>query len=161
MIPLLLIKMDIRRIIKETGRMFGAFHLAAIGTVLGSIVAIVFLSAKVPYLELITPAMTGSYIGGAVNFVALVSIFDPPSDLVNATIVADNGVMVVYFIFLIALPGFAIMEPSILPTSAHSATSSLCCSSLIYSQSFEKSRQVSVSLFSPSQSVSLLTKWAS
>ena len=75
-IPLLLIKMDIRRIIKETGRMFGAFHISALGTVLGSIVAIIFLHAKVPYLELIAPAMTGSYIGGAVNFVALVSIFD-------------------------------------------------------------------------------------
>ena len=115
-IPLLLIKMDIRRIIKETGRMFGAFHISALGTVLGSIVAIIFLHAKVPYLELIAPAMTGSYIGGAVNFVALVSIFDPPRDLVNATIVADNGVMVVYFIFLIALPGFAIMR-KIFPVS--------------------------------------------
>ncbi len=101
--------MDIRRIIKKTGRMFGAFHISALGTVLGSIAAIIFLHAKVPYLELITPAMTGSYIGGSLNFVALVSIFDPPRDLVNATIVADNGVMAVYFIFLIALPGFAII----------------------------------------------------
>jgi uncharacterized membrane protein len=109
-IPLLLIKMDIRRIIKETGRMFGAFHLAAFGTVLGSIVAIFFLHSLVPYLELIAPAMTGSYIGGAVNFVALVSIFDPPRDLVNATIVADNGIMIIYFIFLIALPGFKIIR---------------------------------------------------
>ena len=115
-IPLLLIKMDIRRIIKETGRMFGAFHISALGTVLGSIVAIIFLHAKVPYLELITPAMTGSYIGGSLNFVALVSIFDPPRDLINATIVADNGLMAVYFIFLIALPGFAIMR-KIFPVS--------------------------------------------
>jgi uncharacterized membrane protein len=109
-IPLLLLKMNIKRIIKETGRLFGAFHLAAIGTVIGSIIAIILLHEKVPYLELITPAMTGSYIGGAVNFVALVAIFDPPRDLINATIVADNGIMVIYFIFLIALPGFVIMR---------------------------------------------------
>jgi uncharacterized membrane protein len=121
-IPLLLMKMDIRRIIKETGRMFGAFHLAAIGTVLGSIAAIILLHDKVPYLQLITPAMTGSYIGGSVNFVALVSIFDPPRDLVNATIVADNGVMAIYFILLIALPGFAIMK-KIFPSIEEAKTS--------------------------------------
>ncbi|TWT80283.1 hypothetical protein CA13_16960 [Planctomycetes bacterium CA13] len=103
-IPLLLMKTDIRRIVKETGRMFWAFHLSALGTVLGSVVAVVLLHSLVPSLERIVPAMTGSYIGGSVNFVALVATFEPPEDLVNATIVADNGIMAIYFLILIALP---------------------------------------------------------
>ncbi len=109
-IPLLLMKTDIRRILKETGRMFGAFHLSALGTVLGSIIAVFFLHANIPFLELIVPAMTGSYIGGGVNFVALVAIFEPPVDLVNATIVADNGVMAIYFLILITLPSISLIR---------------------------------------------------
>jgi len=109
-IPLLLMKTDIRRIVKETGRMFGAFHISALGTVLGSVVAVTLLHASVPYLELIAPAMTGSYIGGSINFVAMVATFEPPENLVNATIVADNGVMAVYFLILIALPSLAIIR---------------------------------------------------
>jgi uncharacterized membrane protein len=120
-IPLLLIKMDIRKIFKETGRMFGAFHLSALGTVLGSVVAVGLLASSISHLELIGPAMTGSYIGGSVNFVALVSIFEPPRDLVNATIVADNGVMAVYFIILIAVPALAISR-KIFPKSPKTET---------------------------------------
>ena len=109
-IPLLLMKMNVRRIIKETGAMFWAFHLSALGTIIGSIVAVGLLHRLVPHLALIVPAMTGSYIGGAINFVALVSAFDPPKDLVNATIVADNGIMALYFILLISIPSMAFIK---------------------------------------------------
>lgn len=103
-IPLLLIKMNIFTIFKETGRLMGAFHISALGTVIGSIIAILFMRHSIDHLDLIGPAMTGSYIGGGVNFVALVSTFNPPSDLVNATVIADSGVMVIYFLVLILLP---------------------------------------------------------
>ncbi|MEN8153116.1 MAG: DUF819 family protein [Acidobacteriota bacterium] len=103
-IPLLLMKMDVRKIFKETGRLMGAFHISALGTIAGSIVAVALMANLIEDLQLIAPAMTGSYIGGGVNFVALVSMFDPPKDLVTATLVADSGVMVIYFIVLIMLP---------------------------------------------------------
>jgi len=109
-IPLLLMKTDVRRIVRETGRLFGAFHISALGTIIGSVIAVLVLHASVPSLEKIVPAMTGSYIGGSINFVSLVSIFEPPEDLVNATIVADNGVMAIYFLVLISLPSIAIMR---------------------------------------------------
>ena len=109
-IPLLLMKTDMRRIVKETGRMFWAFHISALGTVIGSIIAVFVLHSSIPFLEQIVPAMTGSYIGGSINFVALVATFEPPKDLVNATIVADNGVMAIYFLVLITLPSLAIMR---------------------------------------------------
>lgn len=103
-IPLLLMKINVKTIIEEAGTLFWAFHLSALGTIIGSIVAVALLHDYVPHLAKIVPAMTGSYIGGGINFVALVAAFSPPEDLVNATIVADNGIMAIYFIFLIALP---------------------------------------------------------
>ena len=107
-IPLLLIKTDIRTIFKETGRMAGAFHISVLGTIIGSIIAVALLHSLIDNLELIGPAMTASYIGGSANFVAVVSMFHPPKDLVNATLVADAGVMLVYFILLISIPGMAL-----------------------------------------------------
>jgi len=103
-IPLLLMKMNIRKIIKETGRMFGAFHISSLGTIAGAFLAVFCLYKFIPELGKIAGMMTGSYIGGGVNFVAMVSIFEPAEDLVNATIVADSGVMALYFLVLLALP---------------------------------------------------------
>lgn len=104
-IPLLLIKTDFRAIFKETGRFAGAFHISALGTIFGSFIAVALLHTVIDNLPLIGPAMTASYIGGSVNFVSVVSMFNPPKDLINATLVADSGVMIIYFLFLITLPG--------------------------------------------------------
>ena len=101
-IPLLLMKTDIRRIFSETGRLFGAFHLSALGTVIGSLVAVLVLYKFIPSLASIVPAMTGSYIGGGVNFIALKETFSPPEYLSNATLLADNAIMALYFLFLLA-----------------------------------------------------------
>ncbi len=104
-IPLLLIKTDFRVIFKETGRFAGAFHISALGTVFGSFLAVGLLYTLIDDLELIGPAMTASYIGGSVNFVSVVAMFNPPKDLMNATLVADAAVMIIYFLFLITMPG--------------------------------------------------------
>ena len=53
-----------------------------------------------------------------------------------------------------------IMLPSMRPISWQRFVSSLCSIAVIYPQSRAKSKDESVSLFSPSQSVNLLTKWA-
>jgi uncharacterized membrane protein len=118
-IPLLLIKTDIRNIFKETGRMAGAFHISVMGTIIGSIVAVALLHPLIDNLELIGPAMTASYIGGSANFVAVVSMFHPPQDLVNATLVADAGVMLIYFMLLITIPGMKLAR-HFFPVSAKS-----------------------------------------
>ena len=109
-IPLLLIKTDFRVIFKETGRFAGAFHISALGTVFGSFLAVAFLYTLIDDLELIGPAMTASYIGGSVNFVSVVAMFNPPKDLMNATLVADAGVMIIYFLFLITMPGMYLVR---------------------------------------------------
>ncbi len=109
-IPLLLMKMNIRKIIKETGRLFGAFHVSALGTVVGAFAAVFLLHELIAEVAKIGGIMTASYIGGGVNFVAMVSTFKPPESLVNATIVADNGVMVLYFLVLLAMPASALVR---------------------------------------------------
>ena len=104
-IPMLLLKANIFTIFKGTGPLMNIYHIAAIGTIIGSFAAYYTFKGTVDNLISITPAMAASYTGGGVNFVAMVAMFNPPKELVNATIVADSGVMVLYFLVLILLPG--------------------------------------------------------
>jgi uncharacterized membrane protein len=106
-IPLLLLKCDLRKIWRETGRMLGAFMVSAFGTVVGAFVAAFILSSVVSHLVKVSGIMTASYIGGAMNFIQANLIFRPPESISNALIVADNLVMAVHIMFMLALPGFA------------------------------------------------------
>ena len=54
--------------------------------------------------------MTGSYIGGGVNFAALSTKFKTPSDMISSTVVADNSVMALYFMLLIVIPSLPIIK---------------------------------------------------
>ncbi|MGL5315130.1 MAG: DUF819 domain-containing protein, partial [Peptostreptococcaceae bacterium] len=103
-IPLLLLKADIKKIKNESGRMLGAFHVSAVGTIVGTFISAFLLSAVIPYVAEIAGMMTGSYIGGGANFVAMTSAFDTPENITNATIVADNLVMAVYFFVTMSIP---------------------------------------------------------
>ena len=49
--------------------------------------------------------MTGSYIGGGVNFTALADAFKISGTLVSSTIVADNLNMAIYFLILLGIAG--------------------------------------------------------
>src|SRR6266576_3311325 len=55
---------------------------------------------------------------------------------------------------------FLIIPPSIRPISAHFSLNAACCCGEIYPHCLAKSKDESVSAFSPSQSVNLLTKCA-
>lgn len=103
-IPMLLFKADIRKIWKESGRMFKAFIFAAIGTSVGAFVATFLLNDYIPELGKIGGIMTASYIGGGVNFVAMTAVFKPSEYLVNSTIVADNLVMGAFFFVYMYIP---------------------------------------------------------
>lgn len=109
-IPLLLLKADLKKIKKESGRMFGIFHISAMGTVIGTFVSAFVFASVIPHVAEIAGMMTGSYIGGGVNFVAMTSSFSTPENITNATIVADNLVMVVYFFIVMAIPSMKIFK---------------------------------------------------
>lgn len=103
-IPLLLLKADIKKIKNESGRMLGAFHISALGTVMGTFISAFLLSALIPHIAELAGMITGSYIGGGANFVAMTSAFKTPENITNATIVADNLVMAVYFFVTMSIP---------------------------------------------------------
>ncbi len=109
-IPLLLLQCNIKKIWKESGRILLIFLIGAIGTVAGSTAGFYLLGKHVPYLAEITGMMTGSYIGGGVNFVALADSFEIPGEMVSATIVADNMLMALYFLALIAIPSLKLFR---------------------------------------------------
>ena len=67
-IPLLLLKADIRRIWKETGRMMGVYHISALGTVAGGFAAAFTVGFMIDHMPEAVGIMTASYIGGAMNF---------------------------------------------------------------------------------------------
>ena len=103
-VPIMLFKANLRKIWLESGRTFLAFHIAAIGTVVGSILGLLFFGRWMPEALQVAAMITGSYIGGTVNFVAMSSQFQASQNVINASIVADNLNMALYFFVLLAIP---------------------------------------------------------
>ena len=106
-VPIMLFKANLRKIWLESGRTFLAFHIAAIGTVAGTVLGLLFFGRWMPEALQVGAMITGSYIGGTVNFVAMSSQFQASQDVINASIVADNLNMALYFFVLLAIPNIA------------------------------------------------------
>lgn len=109
-IPLLLFRSNIFKIWKESRRLLFIFLISSVGTVVGVAAGFLLLHQFIPELDKIGAMMTGSYIGGGVNFAALSTKFQTPGELVSATVVADNSVMAFYFIVLITLPNITFIK---------------------------------------------------
>ncbi|WP_100010241.1 DUF819 domain-containing protein [Lentibacillus sediminis] len=103
-IPLLLFRSNILKIWNESGRLLMMFFLGAIGSVAGAIIGFFLLKDIIPSLDMIGAMMTGSYIGGGVNFAAMSAKFEVPGETVSSTVVADNMLMAIYFLVLILVP---------------------------------------------------------
>lgn len=103
-IPMLLFKSDLRKIWRESGKLIIIFLISSIGTVIGALIGFSLLSAHIPGLREVAAMMTGSYIGGSVNFSAMASAFSVSKELSSAAVVADNLLMALYFFVLITIP---------------------------------------------------------
>lgn len=103
-LPMLLYNANIKKIWKDSGRVVAIFLLSSVGTMLGAIIATLLLKNHIPQLYKMAGMMTGSYIGGGVNFVAMADNFTTPKELISALVVADNLNMALYFFVLIAIP---------------------------------------------------------
>ena len=103
-IPLLLLQCNMKKIWKETGRMMVIFLIGAAGTVVGAFLAYGLLHSYIPGLEAVAAMMTGSYIGGGVNFAALTNQFDA-GEIAGSATVADNLLMALYFFALLLFAG--------------------------------------------------------
>ena len=80
------------------------FLIGSFATAAGSITAYFLLRNNIPELEGIAAMITGTYIGGTINFVALSSAFNVSGKMVSSATVADNLLMALYFFVLISIP---------------------------------------------------------
>ncbi len=104
-IPLLLLRADLRRILREAGPTLIAFMIGAVGTVLGTIVAFKVVPLGEEGWKL-AAVFSSTYIGGSMNYAAAAEAVGLRSgDLLSAGVAADNLVMALYFLLLFALPG--------------------------------------------------------
>lgn len=103
-VPMLLFKANIKKIAKDSGRLFFIYIISSIGTLLGSFIAFYVLRGQIKDLAKIMPMFTGTYTGGSVNFVAMADNYKVDQSITSAALVADNLLMALYFFVLIALP---------------------------------------------------------
>lgn len=106
-IPLLLFRANIREIIRTAGRLFLIFHLSAIGTVIGTVLAVWMLKGPIGSDDIVAAAgmMTASYIGGGVNYMAMKESYAVSESVTNPLIVADNFVMAGLFVVMLWMAG--------------------------------------------------------
>lgn len=104
-IPLLLFRANIARILREAGPMLLAFHISVIGTVIGAFLAAFIFRGDFPHVPEVAGIMTGSYTGGAVNFVAIKDSYNINENLTNPLLVADNFIMAGMFAALLIMAG--------------------------------------------------------
>lgn len=119
LIPLFLMKADLKKIFFETTRMTAAFMLATLGTVLGVIAAFSLIDIG-PYPATVDAGefsrqagavgmFTATYIGGSVNYAALVETtgigrFDP--SFVAASTAVDNLYSGIFLAVIAIIPGW-------------------------------------------------------
>jgi uncharacterized membrane protein len=120
LIPLFLMKADLRKIFFETGRMTGAFLLASLGTVLGAVVAFSLIDlgdyeAGVRTGDMVSReagavgAFIATYIGGSVNYAAMIDVTglgqaDP--NFVSSATAVDNLFSGLFLALLAVMPGW-------------------------------------------------------
>ncbi len=106
-IPLLLMQCNLKKMWKDTGRFLGIFLIGSVGTIVGAILAFVLLRGTgLKDLAASAATMTGSYIGGGVNFSALAATYMSGSPTIGSLTVADNLLMALYFFVLLAIPAW-------------------------------------------------------
>ena len=109
-IPMLLFRADFRKVVKEAGPMLLTFLIAASVTVAGAFAGSWIIDLGEFESEIVA-ALTASYIGGSLNFVATaeaVGIRESATYLVALT--ADAVGAVVFLTALMMLPAFAVVR---------------------------------------------------
>ncbi len=82
-----------------------SFHLAVLGTLIGSLIAWAVVKNIVPQAAKAAGIMAASYIGGMVNFLAVTESTGATPSLTTSLIVADNLVMAGFFIVILWIVG--------------------------------------------------------
>ena len=104
-IPLLLFRANLREIFRAGWKLLVAFHLAALGTLIGTVLAVWLLHDRIGATDTAHAAglMAASYIGGGVNMLAVKASYNVPGNLYSPLVVADNFVMAGFFIIILSI----------------------------------------------------------
>ena len=108
LIPLFLMKADLKKIFFETTRTTLAFLLAALGTVMGAIIAFSLVDLG-DNQAAAAGTFTATYIGGSVNYAALVDLTglrESDPSFVSAATAVDNLFSGLFLAMLAVLPGW-------------------------------------------------------
>lgn len=108
LIPLFLMKADLRRILFDTTRMTGAFAICCLATVVGVFGAVLLVDLGAQEAA-VAASLTGSYTGGTVNFVPLTQMTGLADDgaIVSAIVAADHLASAGWVAVMAVLPGIA------------------------------------------------------
>lgn len=88
-IPLFLFKANVVRILKDSGKLFILFHIAAVGTLVGVVICFGLFRAIENVPALLT-VLTAGAVGGTVNCIAMGSVFQIPDGLMDSYLVIAN-----------------------------------------------------------------------
>lgn len=89
-IPLLLFKCDVRKILRESGKLFILWHIAAVGTLIAALGGGFLLFRNAGQISAVGAMVTGGYTGGTVNIVAMGQTFQADAAYVNSVAVGAN-----------------------------------------------------------------------
>jgi uncharacterized membrane protein len=120
-IPLLLLKADLKKIFTESGWVMLSFLIASAGTLLGAVVGFfVFdlgdMGAKV------AGTYAGSWIGGAVNFVAVSQAVAMTPQEFSESLGAGAGVSIIALLLLVTIPSLRLFTRWLARGGAHAVT---------------------------------------
>lgn len=103
-IPLMLMGSNIRRIIKEGGKLLVAFLIGALGVILGSFLAFYLIDLGQDSGN-VAGVISATLIGGSMNFIATGEIMNfSTHPLFSATIAVDNFAANAYILLMFAVP---------------------------------------------------------
>ncbi|MEM1112804.1 MAG: DUF819 family protein [Pseudomonadota bacterium] len=106
-IPMLLMRADLKRVVRESGPMLLAFTVAVTLTIVGCFVAAALVDMG-EYEAAIAAALTASYIGGSLNFVSTAQTVGLDGSTYVAALSADVVGAVLFLVLLMLLPSLAL-----------------------------------------------------
>lgn len=108
-IPLLLFSSNIKKIIRESGKLLIAFIIGAIGVVIGCFIAAVFIHLG-DNSGNTAGVIAATLVGGSINFMATGEILNfSTSPLFTATVAVDNFVANLYVLLLFLIPSLSFL----------------------------------------------------
>lgn len=108
-IPMMLMGSNIRRIIREGGKLLVAFLIGALGVILGSFIAFYLINLG-PDSGNVAGVISATLIGGSMNFIATGEIMNfSTHPLFSATIAVDNFAANAYILLMFAVPSMTFL----------------------------------------------------